>query len=84
MHEVTVLDKDKSSLAFVKRYGVQTQCVDLSEKGAWYDAFNDTEIVINLAAQISSPEDEPFYRNNVLATLNVLEAAKNDETIPAE
>ena len=77
MNEVTVLDNDKSNLAFVKRYGVQTQCVDLADKGEWYDAFNDKEIVINLAAQISSPEDKPFYRNNVLATLNVLEAAKN-------
>ena len=34
MNEVTVLDKDKSNLAFVKRYGVQTQCVDLAEKGS--------------------------------------------------
>ena len=33
MHEVTVLDKDKSNLAFVNRSGVQTQCVDLAEKG---------------------------------------------------
>jgi len=33
MNEVTVLYKDKSNLAFVKRYGVQTQCVDLAEKG---------------------------------------------------
>ncbi|KAF5430851.1 hypothetical protein C5S39_06990, partial [Candidatus Methanophagaceae archaeon] len=39
MNEVTVLDKDKSNLGFVKRYGVQTQCVDLAEKGEWYDAF---------------------------------------------
>lgn len=28
------LDKDKSNLAFVTRYGVQTQCVDLAEKGS--------------------------------------------------
>jgi len=53
MNEVTVLDNDKSNLEFVKRYGVQTQCVDLAEKGEWCDAFNDEEIVINLAAQIS-------------------------------
>ena len=38
MNEVTVLDKDKSNLAFVKRYG---------------DKNNDKEIVINLAAQNS-------------------------------
>jgi len=33
MNEVTVLDNDKSNLDFVKRYGRQTQCVDLAEKG---------------------------------------------------
>ncbi|KAF5434415.1 hypothetical protein C5S35_14280 [Candidatus Methanophagaceae archaeon] len=32
MNEVTVLDKDKTNLAFVKRYGVQIQCVTLAEK----------------------------------------------------
>ncbi|KAF5435042.1 hypothetical protein C5S35_12210 [Candidatus Methanophagaceae archaeon] len=31
MNDVTVLDKDKTNLAFVTRYGVQTQCVDLAE-----------------------------------------------------
>lgn len=51
MKEVTVLDKDKSNLDFVKRYGVQTRCVDLVEKGDWYDKFNDKKIVINPAAQ---------------------------------
>ena len=39
MHEVTVLDEDQSNLAFVKRYGVQTQCVALAEKREWCDAF---------------------------------------------
>ena len=40
MNEVTVLDSAKSNLAFVKRYGVQTQCVDLAEKGGWYDEYS--------------------------------------------
>lgn len=53
MNEMTVLDNDKNNLEFVKRYGVQTQCVDLAEKGDWYDEFNDKKIVINLAAQNS-------------------------------
>ncbi|KAF5426864.1 hypothetical protein C5S39_14370 [Candidatus Methanophagaceae archaeon] len=53
MNEVTVLDNAKSNLAFVKRYGVQTQCVDLAEKGEWCDAFSDKKVVINLAAQNS-------------------------------
>ena len=53
MNEVTVLDNDKSNLAFVKRYGVQIQCEALSEKREWYDVLNDKMIVINLAAQNS-------------------------------
>jgi len=53
MHEVTVLDNNKSNLAFVKRYGVQTQCVDFTEKRGGYDEFNDKKIVINPAAQNS-------------------------------
>ena len=40
MNEVTVLDNDKSNLAFVERYGVQTQCVDLAEKREWCDEFS--------------------------------------------
>ncbi len=40
MNEVTVLDKDKSNLEFVKRYGVQTQCVALAEKKEWCDEFS--------------------------------------------
>jgi len=40
MNEVTVLDNDRSNLDFVKRYGVQTQCVDLAEKREWCDEFS--------------------------------------------
>jgi len=53
MNEVTVLDNAKNNLAFVKRYGVQTQCVDLAEKRGGYDELNDKKIVVNLAVQIS-------------------------------
>jgi nucleoside-diphosphate-sugar epimerase len=53
MNEVTVLDKDKSNLEYVKKYGVKARCVDFGEKGGWYDEFNDKKIVINPAAQNS-------------------------------
>jgi len=48
-NEVTVLDNAKNNLAFVKRYGVQTQCVDFTEKRGGYDVLNDKKIVVNLA-----------------------------------
>lgn len=77
MKDVTVLDKNEKNLGYVKKYGMRTLHVDLAEKGDWCEEFEGKEIVINLIVQISSPEYKPFYRNNVLATKNVLEAAKN-------
>lgn len=76
MKDVTVLDKDEKNLDYGEKYGAKTLLVDLSEKGDWYGEFNGKEIVVNLVAQISSPDYEPFYKNNVLTTENILEAAK--------
>ena len=76
MKEITVLDKDEGNLEYVKKYGVKTRCVDLAEKGDWYDEFKGADCIVNLAAQISSPNPDLLYRNNVLVTKNVLEAAK--------
>jgi nucleoside-diphosphate-sugar epimerase len=64
-------------LEFLEKYQVKKILADLSEKGDWYDEFNGKETVINLAVQISSPNPDLLYRNNVLVTKNVLEAAKN-------
>ena len=76
MKEITVLDKNEKNLEYVKKYGVIALHVDLAEQGDWMNEFNGADYVINLAAQISSPSYEPFYRNTVLTTKNVLEAAK--------
>lgn len=76
MQSVTIMDKDEINLEYMKRYGVKALHVDLADKGDWYDEFKGKEMVINLVAQISSPNPDLFYRNNVLAARNVLEAAK--------
>jgi nucleoside-diphosphate-sugar epimerase len=74
--DITVIDNSKRNLEFLEKYQVKEILADLAEKGDWYDEFNGKELVINLAAQISSPSYEPFYRNTVLTTKNVLDAAK--------
>ena len=76
MSKVTVLDKDKTNLEYVKKYGVKTVLVDLAEKKDWYKEFTGNDIVIKLETQISSQEYEPFHRDNVLATKNIIEATK--------
>ena len=76
MGKITVIDKDEKNLEHVKKFGVKAVCADLAEKGDWFDEFKGKDMVINLSAQISSPDPVPFHRNNVIATENVLEAAK--------
>jgi len=76
MKEITVIDFSEKNMEYVKKFGPKTVIADLAEKGEWEKEFEGKEFIINLAAQISSPTYEPFYRNNVLATKNVIEAAK--------
>ncbi len=73
---ITVIDKSTDHLQMVKKYGVKTVEADLSEKGTWYDLFSGQDVIIHLAAQISSLHDEDFQKNNVRATENIIEAAK--------
>ncbi|MDP3066276.1 MAG: NAD(P)-dependent oxidoreductase [Methanobacteriaceae archaeon] len=75
-YHLTVLDKSEKNLDYLKKYNIKTLCADLADKGDWSREFEGKDVVINLEAQISSPEYDPFYRNNILATKNVIEAAK--------
>jgi nucleoside-diphosphate-sugar epimerase len=75
-YNITVLDKSEKNLDYLKKYDIKTLCVDLADKGDWSKEFEGKNVVINLEAQISSSEYDPFYRNNILATKNVIEAAR--------
>ena len=46
MSKVTVLDKNKENLEYVKRYSVKTLLVDLAEKKDWYKEFKGNTLVI--------------------------------------
>jgi nucleoside-diphosphate-sugar epimerase len=76
MSEVIVLDISQSNLEYVKKYNVRAVNADLSKQGDWNHEFENADVVINLAAQLSSPNHEPFHRNNVLATKNIIEAMR--------
>jgi nucleoside-diphosphate-sugar epimerase len=76
MSEVIVLDINQSNLEYVKKYGVRAINADLSKQGDWNHEFKNADIVINLVAQLSSPNHEPFHRNNVLATKNIIETMR--------
>jgi nucleoside-diphosphate-sugar epimerase len=73
---ITVIDKNTDHLQMIKKYGVKIEEADLSEKNKWYDLFSEQDVIIHLAAQISSKYDEDFQKNNIQATENIIEAAK--------
>jgi nucleoside-diphosphate-sugar epimerase len=73
---ITVIDKNADNLQMVKKYGINVEEADLSEKGKWDDLFSGQDVIIHLAAQISSRYEEDFHKNNIRTTENIIEAAK--------
>ncbi|MEK9146645.1 MAG: NAD(P)-dependent oxidoreductase [Patescibacteria group bacterium] len=49
---------------------------DLAKKGSWKKEVKNHQILIHLAAEISSKDEKTFVRNNVIATQNLVKAAK--------
>ena len=49
---------------------------DLADKGEWQANLNDADMIIMLQAQIGGLTLEPFIRNNVTSTENILSSAK--------
>jgi len=76
MSNVIVLDINQKNLEYVKNYGVHAIHADLSKQGDWDSEFQGVDVVINLAAQLSSPTQELFHRNNVVVTKNIIEAMR--------
>lgn len=49
---------------------------DLADEGEWQSSLKDAEMIIMLQAQIGGLTIEPFIRNNVTSTENVIQSAK--------
>jgi nucleoside-diphosphate-sugar epimerase len=73
------IDKHHSNLRTLKHLhpDVVTIKADLAEKDErWVQAFEGADVVVMLQAQIGAPTLQPFIRNNINSTENVLEVAK--------
>lgn len=78
---VVVIDKNARNLAVVRELHPEVTAVqaDLAEHGAWEAHFAGAEVVVMLQAQIGAKTPEPFERNNLVSTRNVLETVKRFE-----
>lgn len=77
-HNLVVLDKFQANLEILRQTHPDITAIyaDLAEPGGWEPYFEGAEVVVMLQAQIGAPTLEPFIRNNITATRNVLAAIK--------
>jgi len=75
---VVALDKNDSNLGLLARLnpGLEAHRADLATDGEWAALFAGADAVIDLKAQIASPDPEVFQRNNVRTQERVLEACR--------
>ncbi|MGZ7109067.1 MAG: NAD-dependent epimerase/dehydratase family protein [Methanobacterium sp.] len=74
---ITIIDLNEKNTNYLADYPVKTVIADISKKGDWIKEIEEADYIVNLAAQISSPEYESFYNNNIVATQNLIEASKD-------
>lgn len=73
-----VLDKHRTNLDIFRQFHpeIEAEYADLADKGEWESYFEGVDVIVMLQAQIGDPNPEPFIRNNIITTENILEAAK--------
>jgi nucleoside-diphosphate-sugar epimerase len=75
---LVALDKHSTNVKILKELHPDIEVIeaDLSEPGAWETAFEGADVVLMLQAQIGAPTLDPFIRNNVTSTGNILKLIK--------
>jgi nucleoside-diphosphate-sugar epimerase len=81
---VIVIDKHHENIKVLKNTFPEVEVIeaDLAEKVEWVDAFQDADVVVMLQAQIGAKREEPFIRNNVTSTKNILDVMRGLEKTP--
>lgn len=76
--KIIAIDKHFHNLNLLKTLNPEVETVysDLAEKTKWTSTFKDADCVVQLSAEIASHDREPFIRNNVIATKNILDVMK--------
>lgn len=78
-YSVTALVKNQSEKVKLKNLPIIVVVGDLSQAGPWRSALKGGDVVVHLAAEISSKDPQAFVKNNVVATQNLIEAANKSK-----
>ncbi|MBT3451153.1 NAD-dependent epimerase/dehydratase family protein [archaeon] len=81
-YNIIAIDKNKNNLKLGKKLFPKVNFVhaDLSEiDDSWIDLIKESDCVISLHAQISSPQKDPYIKNNVGATKNLIKVCEKNK-----
>ncbi len=75
---LVAIDKHTNNLKVLKELHPDVNVIeaDLAEHGEWEKSFEGADVVLMLQAQIGAPTIEPFIRNNIISTKNIIEVIK--------
>jgi len=79
---LVAIDKHKHNTKLLADLHPQITVIeaDLADEGEWQESLKDSSMIIMLQAQIGGLTIEPFIRNNITSTENVLKVAKQYNT----
>lgn len=82
--DIAVIDKHHDNIKILKQNFPDVDVIeaDLADRGNWVDAFDGADVVVMLQAQIGAKHEEPFIRNNVISTKNILDVMRECEKTP--
>lgn len=77
-NNLIAIDKHTHNLKVLKELHPEIVTIeaDLAEHGEWEKSFEGADVVLMLQAQIGAPTIEPFIRNNITSTKNILKVIK--------
>ena len=72
---LVAIDKHHENIKVLRQLHPEINIIeaDLAEHGSWERSFEGADVVLMLQAQIGAPMIDPFIRNNVVSTKNILE-----------
>lgn len=76
MDDILAIDKHPDNVPLLRELHPDIEIIeaDLADPGPWQDRFAGGDVVVMLQAHIGSSRSEPFVRNNITSTENVLSA----------
>ncbi len=79
-YHIIAIDKNQNNLNLAKKINpqIETLCIDLSTKIP-KELFNNADVIIQLQAQISSPERDPYEKNNVESIRNIIDICEKNK-----